>query len=363
MDYNTYTEEEANYYEEGDGEEEGEGEGAEDDHYEQDEVVYRKDGGKSVNVDVWDDSVLIEAWDAAVKEYQTYHSPKAKKTTSQGKQPSKTGTSLQNQKAKLGASGTKDRNPTIQEKEVTDASGSAAETVPAAATGTLSATDNENERKPSFKKAEKSPFSNRPLPAAREQPQAHGSPAQQKQKGTGAKASLLRLLLEAPSWLINTPKLYPPPSADVSSTYNGFAASPYAGYYQPYAQGSSARHYSPYYPPVPTAQGMEDVQQEGYGEGVAGPSQQQQQQYAWRPGSYGAYLPPPPPPPYLPFSQAGMGKVSQEWKAKFEHIYFVLRWICFGEIGSWRSESVYRDTYAAAAASTHAWSTRYIGSK
>ncbi|KAK9761122.1 hypothetical protein K7432_014206 [Basidiobolus ranarum] len=42
------------------------------------EVVFDRKKNKAVNEDVWDDSALITAWDAAVEEYELYHSSAAK---------------------------------------------------------------------------------------------------------------------------------------------------------------------------------------------------------------------------------------------------------------------------------------------
>ncbi|RUS29628.1 hypothetical protein BC938DRAFT_480434 [Jimgerdemannia flammicorona] len=336
MEQDTYYEEEEKYYDE-----EGEGEGEGDDYDggeqgEEDEdnnLVYRRAGSKSENADVWDDSALIEAWDSAVKEYQNWaslggivanlyfhlcYNPNPDVPQSEGKEVLSAGQATWKNRARpkgeIWDIGSEERgeqsfaNPlirhiflarlrragsTLQDNTTVITGGSAAEVVSGAATGKLGSNGDENERKPSFKKSEKSPFSTRPSPAAREQSQSHGSPSQQKRKGAAAKIPKSNAQLPA-----DASAAYADPSAQHA------ASLPYPGYYQPYMP--SSQYYNSYwYPPAPATQEMEDVQQDGYGEEAAEPSQQQQ--YPGGPQPSGMY------PPYPPYPQPGARRNHGDW--------------------------------------------------
>ncbi|KAG0357182.1 hypothetical protein BG005_003846 [Podila minutissima] len=149
--------EEQEYYDEEEGEGEGEWDGNEED------AVQVGDEIQLTHEEVWDDTALIEAWDAAVKQYEVYHSKSTKEVISK---PNTTTQRLSSTGATLPDSVPSSKRPRseISNKEsatllsMTQSDTMAKETEKKAGSST-SAEYTASDRKPSFKKADKPVFS------------------------------------------------------------------------------------------------------------------------------------------------------------------------------------------------------------
>ncbi|KAF9216290.1 hypothetical protein BGZ59_010341 [Podila verticillata] len=144
------------YYEEEEGGE-GEWDGDEED------AVQVGDDIELTHEEVWDDTALIEAWDAAVKQYEVYHSKSTKEvisksnTTTTTQQPANTGTTLLAPSSKRARSEISNEEnatipPTIPDQTKAKETEKKAEF-------SSSAEYTASDRKPSFKKADKPAFS------------------------------------------------------------------------------------------------------------------------------------------------------------------------------------------------------------